>query len=84
VLQDVIQSMKTFSGFSNMRKLMMEVVAFTLTTTQITAIKDVFEDMDKDKSGTLDLQEVMPDSHRQIPSLAGRPPHLMVQADHLI
>ena len=47
VLQDVIQSMKTFSGFSNMRKLMMEVVAFTLTTTQITAIKDVFEDMDK-------------------------------------
>jgi len=41
-----------------MRKLMLEVVAFTLTTEQIGQVRDVFEALDSDKSGTLELEEV--------------------------
>ena len=56
--REVVASMRAFSDFSAMRKLMLQVVAFTLTAQQIADVRLAFEALDTDKSGTLDIAEV--------------------------
>jgi len=51
-------SMGKFVDFSSMRKLMLEVVAFSLKPEEIAEMREAFEEMDTDRSGTLTLQEL--------------------------
>jgi len=60
---EIIGSLRQFTSFSAMRKLMLEVIAFTLNTEQINGLRVIFEAMDEDKSGTLSLEEVKATLH---------------------
>ena len=55
---EIASSLRQFTDFSAMRKLMLEVVAFTLSASQIAGLREEFEALDTDKSGTLSVDEV--------------------------
>ena len=55
---EIAQCLREFTNFTAMRKLMLEVVAFNLSAREITGLREEFEALDVDKSGTLSVEEL--------------------------
>ena len=57
VSADVVTSLKNFSQFSKFKRLTLELLAFNMNTTQIAGLRDEFNSIDVDGSGTISLEE---------------------------
>lgn len=55
---DVVQALSSFLRMSRFKKLMLEVVAFSLNSTQIAMLRDEFNAIDSDRSGTISMHEL--------------------------
>jgi len=58
-LSPAVQSaLRSFRGFSDMRKLLCEVIGFTLLPDQITVLRKEFEKLDVDQTGEISLENL--------------------------
>ena len=55
---DIATSMKEFHAFSSMKKIVMEIVAFTLRPEEIRDLRKEFEKIDYNNNGELTLEEI--------------------------
>lgn len=53
---NVIQALQSFRDFSNMRKLLCEVIGFTLLPEQMISLRKEFEKLDVEQSGEISLE----------------------------
>lgn len=56
--EDVVNSLKSFVQMSRFKKLVLELVAFTLSSGQISQMREEFNSIDVDKSGTISIGEL--------------------------
>mmetsp|Transcript_19800 Transcript_19800/g.28472 ORF Transcript_19800/g.28472 Transcript_19800/m.28472 type:complete len:659 (-) Transcript_19800:13-1989(-) len=55
---DVADSLKSFVEMSRFKKLILEMVAFSMSSNQITQMREEFNVIDKDRSGTISMNEL--------------------------
>jgi calcium-dependent protein kinase len=55
---DVLQSLSRFMRLSRYKKFMLQAVAFSLNPSQISILRDEFNNIDKDRSGTISIAEL--------------------------
>lgn len=56
--EQVLSSLVEYSAFGTLRRLILEVVAFNLTPTQIQDLGKVFRAIDKKQRGTISLEDI--------------------------
>lgn len=54
----VLSSLVEYSAFGTLRRLILEVIAFNLTPSQIQSLGQVFRAIDKKQKGTISLEDI--------------------------
>jgi len=57
VLKEVVDNLQAFKDYSKLRRLGLEVVAFSLDVKQIKALREEFEKFDEDGNGEIEISE---------------------------
>ncbi|CAM9740853.1 unnamed protein product [Scytosiphon promiscuus] len=60
---DLVRALQQFSTFSNFRRLILEVCAYNMPPMELEGLRETFESIDKNHSGTISLEELT--SHLQ-------------------
>lgn len=56
--QHLAESLQAFLGLNLLKKLVLEVVAFSLPSTTIERLRETFQAIDTDRSGTISVEEM--------------------------